>query len=112
VLTYQFDTSIYVVCCHQRTTTRLIYKMQHCQTCHQTILIACQLKIIRVVLQLQHHRSVSRRIGCQHRCIRFLCCANWQTAASSKAAENGYANLMLASFVYILEEGVVRVSKQ
>jgi len=33
-------------------------------------------------------------------------------AAGSKAAENRYANLLPASFVYILEEGVVRVSKQ
>jgi len=24
---HQFDMSIYVVCCRQRTTTRLIYKM-------------------------------------------------------------------------------------
>jgi len=27
----------------------------HCQTCHQTILLACQLKIIRVVVQPQHN---------------------------------------------------------
>jgi len=33
-------------------------------------------------------------------------------AAGSKAAENRYAKLLLTSFVYILEEGVVRVSKQ
>jgi len=33
-------------------------------------------------------------------------------AAGSKTAENRYANLLLASFVYILAEGMVRVSKQ
>jgi len=27
----------------------------HYQTCYQTILLACQLKIIRAVLQLQHN---------------------------------------------------------
>jgi len=33
-------------------------------------------------------------------------------AAGSKAAENRYTNLRLASFVYILEDGVISVSKQ
>jgi len=33
-------------------------------------------------------------------------------AAGNTAAENRYANLLLGSFVYILEEGVDRVSKQ
>jgi len=33
-------------------------------------------------------------------------------AAGSKAAENRYADLLLASFVYILEDGVISVSKQ
>jgi len=30
-------------------------RCDHCRTCHQTILLACQLKIIRVVLQMQHN---------------------------------------------------------
>jgi len=30
-------------------------RCDHCRTCHQTILLACQLKIIWVVLQLQHN---------------------------------------------------------
>jgi len=30
------------------------WRCDHCQTCHQTILLACQLNIITVVLQLQH----------------------------------------------------------
>jgi len=29
-------------------------RCDHCRTCHQTILLACQLKIITVVLQPQH----------------------------------------------------------
>jgi len=29
-------------------------RCDHCRTCHQTILLAYQLKIIRVVLQSQH----------------------------------------------------------
>jgi len=33
-------------------------------------------------------------------------------AAGIKAADDKYANLLLALFVYILEEGVVRVSEQ
>jgi len=33
-------------------------------------------------------------------------------AAGSKAAENRYADLLLASFVYILEDGMISVSKQ
>jgi len=33
-------------------------------------------------------------------------------AAGSKAAENRYAKFLLASFVYILEESVIRVSRQ
>jgi len=29
-------------------------KCDHCRTCHQTILVPCQLKIIPVLLQPQH----------------------------------------------------------
>jgi len=33
-LTHQFDRSVYVVCCHQRTTTLPSTRCDHCQTCH------------------------------------------------------------------------------
>jgi len=51
-LTHQFDRSIYVVCwlLHVSST-----RCDHCQTCNKTILLACQLKIIKVVLQRQHN---------------------------------------------------------
>jgi len=41
---HEFDMSIYVVCCHQQMTTHSSTRFDHCQTCHQTILLACQLK--------------------------------------------------------------------
>jgi len=31
-------------------------RSEHCRTCHQTLLLARQLKIIRVVLQLQQNK--------------------------------------------------------
>jgi len=37
---------------------------------------------------------------------------NWQPLPAAKTAGNRYADLLPASFIYILEEGVVHVSKQ
>jgi len=34
-------------------------RCNHCRTCHQTILKACQLKIIKVMLQLQRTNYLS-----------------------------------------------------
>jgi len=45
---HQFDRSNYVAGCRQRITTRLIVQDV------KLVLLACQLKIIRVVLQPQH----------------------------------------------------------
>ena len=47
---HQFNRSLYVVDSCQRITTRFIFR-------NLFILLACQLKIIRVVLQLQYNNS-------------------------------------------------------
>jgi len=44
--------------------------------------------------------------------LRCLLIIGSRCSAGSKTAGNRYADLLLASFVYIFEEGVVHVSKQ
>jgi len=51
---HQFTRSVNVSRCRQSTTMSLVYKMRPLSTL-PSILLACQLKIIRVVLQLQHN---------------------------------------------------------
>jgi len=54
-LIHQFNRSIYVASCHKQTTNVSSTRCDHCQTCHRTISLAYRLKVITVVLQLQHN---------------------------------------------------------